>query len=101
MEVQGQTIPFELFGLTGVPSLKPFGENLLEIGKTLMSIATETEATAESFHREHSELDERQSIFPFQRKRGVKRDRAGGSRTKERNHRSDKTLCGIPDGEVH
>lgn len=72
MEVQGQTIPFELFGLTGVPSLKPFGENLLEIGKTLMSIATETEATAEPFHREHSELDEGNQYFRFSVSEGLK-----------------------------
>ncbi|KAF7513170.1 hypothetical protein GJ744_010566 [Endocarpon pusillum] len=50
---------------TGVPSLKPFGDNMLEIGKTLMSMAVETEATAESFHREHSELDEGNQFFRF------------------------------------
>lgn len=50
---------------TGVPSLKPFGDNLLEIAKTLRSMATETEATAESFHRDHSELDGSNQYFRF------------------------------------
>jgi Patatin-like phospholipase len=49
----------------GVPSLQPFGSGLIEIGKTLLRIATETERTAESFHREHSKLDDGNRYFRF------------------------------------
>ncbi|ERF74884.1 hypothetical protein EPUS_09291 [Endocarpon pusillum Z07020] len=57
---------------TGVPSLKPFGNSLLEIAKTLKSMATETEATAESFHRGHSELDDNSQYFRFNVTKGLK-----------------------------
>jgi hypothetical protein len=40
--------PLQLCG-TGAPSLKPFQDDLFDIGKTLIAIATETEQTAESF----------------------------------------------------
>lgn len=50
---------------TGVPSLTPFGSNLVDIAKTLMQIATESEKTAESFHRAHSELDKGNRYFRF------------------------------------
>jgi Patatin-like phospholipase len=58
---------------TGVPSLKPFGDNLLEITKTLKSIATETEATAKLFHRNHSELDEGNRYFCFSLTMGLEK----------------------------
>jgi hypothetical protein len=50
---------------TGIPSLQPFGSSLLETAKTLKEMATETERTAESFHKEHSELDDRNRYFRF------------------------------------
>jgi hypothetical protein len=50
---------------TGIPSLKPYGDSLLEIGKTLKAVATETEMTAESFHRAHSDLDDGNRYFRF------------------------------------
>ena len=56
---------------TGVPSLKPFGSSLGEIGKTLVQIATETERTAETFHRGHSELDASNRYFRFNVLRGL------------------------------
>jgi Patatin-like phospholipase len=56
---------------TGVPSIKPFGNSLLEVAQTLKSIATETEATAESFHRDHSELDENGQYFRFNVTKGL------------------------------
>ncbi|KAI9810451.1 MAG: hypothetical protein M1827_006227 [Pycnora praestabilis] len=56
---------------TGVPSLKPFGSSLVEIGKTLVQIATETERTAETFHRGHSELDDDNRYFRFNVLRGL------------------------------
>lgn len=42
---------------TGVPSLRPFKDDLLSIGKTLVEIATETQMTAEQFSRDKSGLD--------------------------------------------
>lgn len=56
---------------TGVPSLKPFGSSLREIAKTLVQIATETERTAEVFHRGHSELDDGNRYFRFNVLRGL------------------------------
>jgi hypothetical protein len=50
---------------TGVSSLTPFGSSPLEIVKTLKEMATETERAAESFHKEHSELDDRNRYFRF------------------------------------
>lgn len=50
---------------TGMPSRKPFGSGSLEIAKTLKDIATETEKTAESFQREHSDLDDSNRYFRF------------------------------------
>ncbi|KAI9893041.1 MAG: hypothetical protein M1814_000925 [Vezdaea aestivalis] len=50
---------------TGVPSLIPYGSNLLEIAQTLKYIATETEKTAETFHRAHSDLDDGNRYFRF------------------------------------
>ncbi|KAI9888492.1 MAG: hypothetical protein M1814_006883 [Vezdaea aestivalis] len=50
---------------TGVPSLAPYGSNLLEIAQTLKNIATETEKTAETFHRAHSDLDHDNRYFRF------------------------------------
>ena len=42
---------------TGVPSLKPFQDDVFHIGTTLVAIATETEQTAEKFRREKTQLD--------------------------------------------
>ena len=41
---------------TGIPSLKPFGKSLKAVGETLVRISTETEDTAETFHRAHLHL---------------------------------------------
>ena len=56
---------------TGVPSLRPFSESVLGIGKTLLNMATETEATAELFHREHSDLDHGNQYFRFSVTKGL------------------------------
>jgi hypothetical protein len=37
---------------TGVPSLKPFKDDVLHIGDTLVAMATETQLTVERFQRE-------------------------------------------------
>ena len=50
---------------TGVPSMKKFGKDGLEIFQTLKRIATETEATARDFHQEHTDLDESNRYFRF------------------------------------
>ena len=56
---------------TGVPSLTPYGSSLLEIAETLKQIATETEKTAESFHRTHSDLDDGNRYFRFNVQHGL------------------------------
>ena len=50
---------------TGVPGVAPYGSSLLEIAKTLKRIATETDLTAEAFHRAHSDLDDGNRYFRF------------------------------------
>ena len=56
---------------TGVPSLDSYGSSLFEIAKTLKDIATETEKTAESFHRAHSDLDDGNRYFRFNVSHGL------------------------------
>jgi hypothetical protein len=56
---------------TGQPSLKPFGENIIDIGKTLLDLATDTERTAELFLREHRGLALRKCYFRFNVERGL------------------------------
>lgn len=56
---------------TGVPSLKPFGENLVDIGKTLVAIATDSERRAETFARLHSTLYDGRQYFRFNVTKGL------------------------------
>jgi hypothetical protein len=56
---------------TGVPSVEPFRIGLLEIGDTLVRISTDTEQTAESFQRSHSDLDETDRYFRFNVRNGL------------------------------
>ncbi|KAH8595465.1 ankyrin repeat-containing domain protein [Bisporella sp. PMI_857] len=56
---------------TGVPSLKPFPDDLLHIGETLVAIATETERTAERFQRDKAYLDNGGRYFRFNVVRGL------------------------------
>jgi hypothetical protein len=56
---------------TGVPSLKPFGKNVLEIGKALVALATETEKTAERFARDKARLGDEGRYFRFNVLRGL------------------------------
>jgi hypothetical protein len=56
---------------TGVPSLKPFGKNLLEVGQAFFAIATETEKTAERFARHNSRLGNEGRYFRFNVIRGL------------------------------
>jgi hypothetical protein len=56
---------------TGQPSLKPFGESVIDVGKTLLELATDTERTAELFLREHRGLALRKCYFRFNVERGL------------------------------
>ena len=57
---------------TGVPSLTPFKDNLVGIGKSLLAIATETEKIAERFCRDKSALDDMGRYYRFNVLRGLK-----------------------------
>jgi predicted acylesterase/phospholipase RssA len=56
---------------TGVPSLAPFKNDLMGIGKSLLAIATESEKTAERFSRDKSRLDKTQRYYRFNVLRGL------------------------------
>ena len=56
---------------TGMPSLKPFGDDPIEIGKALLAIATDTEKIAEDFHKHHSQMKKQQRYFRFNVLRGL------------------------------
>ncbi|KAI9783465.1 MAG: hypothetical protein M1816_001347 [Peltula sp. TS41687] len=56
---------------TGVPSLKPFHDDVFHIGKTLVAIATETEQTAERFRQTNSHLDDTGRYYRFNVLRGL------------------------------
>ncbi|KAF1913173.1 hypothetical protein BDU57DRAFT_504079 [Ampelomyces quisqualis] len=56
---------------TGVPSLKPFKNDVLHMGKALLAIATDTEESAERFRRERSLLDSTQRYYRFNVLRGL------------------------------
>jgi Ankyrin repeats (3 copies)/Ankyrin repeat len=56
---------------TGTPSLKPFRDDVLHIGETLVAIATETEQTAERFRRDKAYLDNNSRYFRFNVVRGL------------------------------
>jgi predicted acylesterase/phospholipase RssA len=50
---------------TGVPSLKPFSDDLVGVGQSLLAIATETDETAERFCRDKSGLDDKGHYYRF------------------------------------
>jgi predicted acylesterase/phospholipase RssA len=56
---------------TGVPSLKPFKDDVLHIGATLVAIATETEQTAERFRHEKTLLNSTGRYYRFNVVRGL------------------------------
>ena len=56
---------------TGMPSLKPFTDDLVSIGHSLLVIATETEKTAERFNRDKSALDDKGRNYRFNVLRGL------------------------------
>jgi predicted acylesterase/phospholipase RssA len=56
---------------TGVPSLKPFRDDVLHIGESLVAITTGTEQTAERFQRDKSYLDKSGRYYRFNVFRGL------------------------------
>lgn len=56
---------------TGIPDLRDFGDDPLAICGTLRDIATETQATADDFHRTNSDLDEEGKYYRFNVSRGL------------------------------
>jgi hypothetical protein len=50
---------------TGVPSLKPFKDDVLHISNTLVAMATETQLTAERFQRKQVLLDTTGRYYRF------------------------------------
>ncbi|KAL3421684.1 ankyrin repeat protein [Phlyctema vagabunda] len=56
---------------TGLPSLNPFPNDVLHIGKALIAIATETEQTAERFRRDKAYMDSNNRYFRFNVIRGL------------------------------
>jgi hypothetical protein len=56
---------------TGVPSLKPFKDDPIGIAQNLLTIATETEKTAERFLRDKSRLDDTGRYYRFNVLRGL------------------------------
>ncbi|KAF9772537.1 hypothetical protein IL306_009749 [Fusarium sp. DS 682] len=56
---------------TGLPALKPVRDDLLGIGATLTSLATETEKTAEQFRRDKSSFDDEGRYYRFNVSRGL------------------------------
>jgi hypothetical protein len=55
---------------TGIPSLRPFTDDAIHIGETLVAIATETERTAERFRRDKAHVDDGR-YFRFNVVRGL------------------------------
>jgi hypothetical protein len=56
---------------TGIPSLKPFSNHLVDISQGVLAIATETEKTAERFCRDKSGLDDKGRYYRFNVLRGL------------------------------
>lgn len=56
---------------TGIPSLKPFKDDVFSIGTTLLAIAKETERTAETFRRDKTCLDNTSRYYRFNVTRGL------------------------------
>lgn len=56
---------------TGIPDLTDFGDDMLAIGKTILDISTETQTTANEFHRANSDLDDEGKYYRFNVARGL------------------------------
>lgn len=58
---------------TGVPDLTPFKGSLLQVGKALKAIATQTEDTAEDFRKKHTSLFQTKRAFRFNVLKGLEK----------------------------
>lgn len=56
---------------TGMPSLTPFNNNAIGIGRSLLAIATDTEKTAERFCRDKSGLHDKGRYYRFNVLKGL------------------------------
>ena len=56
---------------TGIPAMKPFGDDPIKLGKALIAIATDTEKRAEDFHRHHAHMALEYRYFRFNVLRGL------------------------------
>jgi hypothetical protein len=56
---------------TGIPNLKPVKDDVLGIWATLKDLVTETEETAQQFHRDKSYLDDEGRYYRFNVVRGL------------------------------
>ncbi|RYP68522.1 hypothetical protein DL771_006599 [Monosporascus sp. 5C6A] len=56
---------------TGIPNLQPVHDDALGIWATLKNLATETEKTAQQFHRDKSNLDDEGRYYRFNVDRGL------------------------------
>lgn len=56
---------------TGIPTIRPFGDDPVSIGAKLVKIATDTEKRAEEFARHHPKLHSPQRYFRFNVTRGL------------------------------
>ena len=84
---------------TGVPSLKPFRDDLSHIGETLIAIATETEQTAERFQRDKTHLDNIGRYYRFNVSRGL--EEIGLEESKKRREIAAATRRYVESQEVY
>ena len=62
---------------TGVPALKPVRDDVIGIWAMLKDLATETEKTAQQFHRDKSHLDDEGRYYRFNVDRGMRVEEDG------------------------
>jgi predicted acylesterase/phospholipase RssA len=83
---------------TGMPSMQPFGDYVLDIVGTLRKLATETENTAEHFRREKSQLASDGRYCRFNVPRGL--ENIGLEEAKRRNEIASATRSYVKLEEV-
>jgi hypothetical protein len=89
---------------TGMPLLKAFGDSLLQIGKSLVAIATDCQTTDEAFHRHHKNLAAEGRYFRFNVTRGLENiglesaEKMGIIKTATRNYLSSEDTFGVIKG---
>ena len=84
---------------TGIPSLKPFRDDVFHIGETLVAIATETEQTAERFRRDKSHFDNTGRYYRFNVARGL--EEIGLEESKKRKEIAAATRRYVESQEVY